>query len=180
MAGVELRMMSSAASAEEALLASALLGGGLPLQAENHLQLAGLFYHRDDVAERHLREAQVIAPDHAAVLIGLYRYYFYKGRLAEASEIARICLDKAARDNRLAADWRQVRAGDAEFSDLRAILPRFYLFSLKAYAYLQMRLGALAEGETAARKLMELDPGNLLGGRVLLEVLARMGADDDD
>ena len=32
--------------------------------------------------ENHLREAQALAPGHVAVLIGLYRFYFYKGRLA--------------------------------------------------------------------------------------------------
>lgn len=179
MAVAELRLAYPEASVEEALQASALLGGGLPPQAESHLKLAGLFYHRDDVAERHLRAAQEIAPDHAAVLIGLYRYYFYKGRQAEALEVAQVCLAKAARDNGLSADWRLVRAGDAKFSEIRAILPRFYLFTLKAYAYLQMRLGNLAEGEQAARKLMELDPGNKLGGRVLLDVLVRMGVEDD-
>ncbi len=42
---------------------------------------AGLAYAEDAVAERHLREAEALAPDHAAVLIGLYRFYFYKGRL---------------------------------------------------------------------------------------------------
>jgi len=96
---------------EDALLANALLGGGLPPEAEYHLWEAGLSYHLDDVAERHLREAQSLAPGHAAVLIGLYRFYFYKGRLSEALEIAKICLEKAARENNLAADWRRSRAG---------------------------------------------------------------------
>ena len=83
---------------EDALLASALLGGGLPPEAEHHLWEAGLSYHLDDVAEMHLKEAQLLAPGHAAVLIGLYRFYFYKGRLAEALEVARVCLAKAARE----------------------------------------------------------------------------------
>ena len=62
----------------------ALLGGGLPSEAEEHLLAAGLSYQHDDVAEAHLRQAEALAPDHAAVLIGLYRFYFYKGRLHEA------------------------------------------------------------------------------------------------
>ena len=81
---------------EDALLADALLGGGLPPEAEQHLWQAGLSYHLDDVAEGHLREAQALAPGHAAVLIGLYRFYFYKGRLGEALDVAKACLEKAA------------------------------------------------------------------------------------
>jgi len=164
---------------EDALLASALLGGGLPPEAEYHLWEAGLSYHLDDVAERHLEEAQALAPGHAAVLIGLYRFYFYKGRLAEALEVARICLAKAAQENLLAADWRCVRRGNIDFGSFDAMLPRFYLFTLKAYAYLQMRLGNLEEGRAAVMKLLEIEPSDKIGARVLLDVLERIGQDDD-
>ncbi len=165
---------------EDALLTEALLGVGLPPAAEHHLHAAGRAWHADDIAERHLREAQTLAPEHAAVLIGLYRFYFYKNRLEEALAVARVCLDKAARDNGLAADWRAVRRGDTDFGSYDAMLPRFYLFTLKAYGYLQMRLGNVTEGRAAIVKLLELDPTDKLGARVLLGVLDRMGQDDDD
>jgi len=164
---------------EEALLADALLGGGLPIEAEYHLWEAGQNYHLDAEAEEHLREAQALAPGHAAVLIGFYRFYFYKGRLAEALEIAKLCLAKAAAENRLPADWREVRAGDAEFSSYEKILPRFFLFTLKGYAYLQMRLGHLEEGRLAVLKLLELDASDKIGAKVLLEVVERVGQDDE-
>jgi tetratricopeptide (TPR) repeat protein len=164
---------------DAAMLTHPLLGGGLPPEAEFHLWEAGLSYHLDDVAEQHLRDAQALAPDHAAVLIGLYRFYFYKGRLADALAIANLCLDKAARENSLATDWRVVAAGHAEFGRYENMLPRFYLFTLKGYAYLQMRLGNLDEGRAAVTKLLELDPSDKIGARVLLEVLQRIGQDDD-
>jgi tetratricopeptide (TPR) repeat protein len=163
----------------DALLARALLGGGLPSEAENHLWQAGLSYHLDDIAENHLREAEALAPGHAAVLIGLYRFYFYKGRLLEALDVAERCLLKAAEVNNLSGDWRTVRAADAEFGRYESILPRFFLFSLKGYAYLQMRLGRMEEGRLAVMKLLELDPSDKIGAKVLLGVLERMGQDDD-
>lgn len=171
--------MQSAAS-DEAMLANAVLGVGLPREVERHLLAAGRSYHQDDLAESHLREARALAPDHVAVLIGLYRFYFYKNRLREALEIARVCLRKAAADNGLRQDWRAVRAGDAHFSSFDAVLPRFYLFTLKGYAYLHLRLGDVDEGRAAVLKLLELDPDDKLGARVLLDVLARMGQIDDD
>lgn len=163
----------------DALLAEALLGGGLPAEAEFHLWEAGRSYHLDDVAESHLREAAALAPGHAAVLIGLYRFYFYKGRLADALAIARQCLEKAARDNNLPEQWQDVRPGDAEFDRYEVMLPRFFLFTLKGYAYLQMRLGNLEEGRAAVEKLLELDPSDKIGAKVLLGVLERRGQDDD-
>ncbi len=156
------------------------LGGHLPEQVEQHLRLAGLNYQHDVVAERHLFQAQALAPGHAAVLIALYRFYFYKGRLADALDVAERCLAKAARDNRLNEDWRHVRRGDAEFGSYDAILPRFYLFTLKAWGYLQMRLGRLEESHAALTKMLELDPSDKLNATVLLKVLARHGQEDED
>ncbi len=42
-----------------------------------------------------------------------------------------------------------------------------------------MRLGRLEEGRQAAAKLLELDPSDKIGAKVLLDVLARMGQDDE-
>lgn len=153
----------------------------LPDAAAEQLRLASLAWHDDACAERHLWAAHAAAADHEAVLIGFYRYYFYKTRLSEALNVARRCILEAARDNALDPDWRRVGPDDAEFGHYEAAGPRFYLFSLKAYAYLQLRLGAIAEGRDAAAKLLDLDPTDKVGGRVLLDVIGRMakGIDDD-
>ncbi|MDP3219393.1 MAG: hypothetical protein Q8S73_35160, partial [Deltaproteobacteria bacterium] len=90
------------------------------------------------------------------------------------------CLLKAARDNRLNEDWRLVQRGDAAFSSYDAILPRFYLFTLKACGYLQMRLGRLEMSHDILAKMLELDPSDKLNATVLLQVLARHGKEDED
>ena len=161
-------------------LARTCLGGNLPEQAEQHLRLAGANYADDRLAENHLFQAQALAPGHAAVLIALYRFYFYKGRLADALEVAERCLVKAARDNQLDENWRRVQRSEAEFGSYDAILPRFYLFTLKAYGYLQMRLGRLEQSHAALTKMLELDPSDKLNATVLLGVLARHGQEDED
>jgi tetratricopeptide (TPR) repeat protein len=164
---------------DKELLAGALLGQGLPIEAEEHLWLASETYADSQTAENHLRMAEQIAPDHAAVLIGFYRFYFYKGRLRDALQVAIRCLHKAARENELPLDWRQVSPGDAIFDRYEEILPRFFLFTLKGYAYLQMRLGEIEESRDAIMKLLELDPTDKIGAKVLLGVLDRIGEDDD-
>ncbi len=163
-----------------AWLEQACLGGHLPEEAERHLRLAGLNYRQDWIAENHLFQAQALAPGHAAVLIALYRFYFYKGRLVEALAVAERCLVKAACDIRVSEDWRQVQRADAEFGSFDAILPRFYLFTLKAWGYLQMRLGRLEQSRAALTKMLELDPSDKLNATLLLQVLDRHGREDDD
>ncbi|MDD5035485.1 MAG: hypothetical protein PHE55_12090 [Methylococcaceae bacterium] len=156
------------------------LGVGLPAEAESHLRLAGQNFHLSEVALAHLQAAWDIAPGHAAIYIGKYRFYFYKNRLSEALEVAVECLKKAAADNGMSPNWRDAKPGDADFNSFDAILPRFFLFTLKGYGYLQMRLGRLEEGRAAIEKLVELDPGDKLGGKVLLQVLERQANGDED
>lgn len=156
------------------------LGVGLPPEAEQHLRLAGQNYHLDEVALAHLQAAWDLAPGHAAVYIGKYRFYFYKNRLPEALEVGKACLAKAAIDNGMSPNWRDAKPTDADFSSFGAILPRFFLFTLKGYAYLHMRLGQLDEGRAAVEKLLELDPTDKVGAKVLLEVLERQAHGDED
>lgn len=168
-----------AADAAVDWLEAACLGGMLSPAVQWELNAAAAAYRQDDVAEAHLQRAYLLAPEHPAVHIGLYRFYFYKNRLREALEVAERCLLKAARDNALPLDWSAVGPRHADFSTYAA-LPRFYLFTLKACAYLHMRLGEMAVGEAMVSKLIELDPADRLGGSVLRGVLARVGQDDDE
>jgi tetratricopeptide (TPR) repeat protein len=165
---------------EKNFLAEAILGGGLPEEAEICLWQAAEVYADSEAAEDYLRQAEKHAPDHAAVLIGFYRFYFYKGRLREALNIAERCLVKAARDNNFATEWRLVRRDDAVFDRYEAVLPRFYLFTLKGFAYLKMRLGEIDESREAVMKLLELDPTDKIGAKLLLEIMDRIGVSDDD
>ncbi len=159
---------------------SACLGGGLPPAAEEQIRLAGQSYHHAEAAERHLRLAEELAPDHLAVMIGFYRFYFYKSRLEEALEVAQHCLARAGGALGLNPDWQGVKRSDANFERFDAILPRFYLFALRGCGYLNLRLGRLEQGRSVVEKLRELDPADRLGGSVLGGVLQRMGRDDDD
>ncbi|TXG86808.1 MAG: hypothetical protein E6R14_02315 [Thermomicrobiales bacterium] len=163
----------------DAWLEPECFGHGLPSAVQAMIDAAGRAWHDETLAEALLNDAARKAPDHAAVFIARYRFYFYKNRLEEARAVARACLAKAARDNDLPEDWRMVKPGALASGDFD-VLPRFYLFTLKGYAYLNMRLGDLAEGAQALAKLEELDPRDQLGGSVLRGVLDRMGRDDDD
>lgn len=167
----------------DAWLDSACLGGVLPAAVAADLKSAALSYHLDEVAESYLAQAFARAPGHPAVHIALYRFYFYKNRLSEALVVAQRCLAKTAIDLGLPKDWRDIAPDHAVFAGLAmsyAVAPRFYLFTLKGYAYLSLRLGDIEQGAALVNKLMELDPSDRLNGSVLRGVLDRMGQDDDE
>lgn len=151
----------------------------LPAVAEEQLKLASLAYADDARAEMHLTLARAVAPDNPVVKVGEYRYYFYKGRLEEALQVASDCLTRVAEELGLPTQWHSVQPTHGDFrSDEPA--HRFYLFCLKAYAYLLLRLGHMEDGRIAVDKLLQLDPDNKVGGQVLLDVLERVGRDEYD
>lgn len=147
--------------------------------AEEQLRLASHSYADSVKAEMHLALAKAIAPNNPVVRIGEYRYYFYKGRLPEALKVAEACLVAVAQELDLPSQWQQVMPHHANFSDDEPA-HRFYLFCLKAYAYLLLRLDQIEAGWAATDKLLLLDPANKVGGMVLLDVLLRMDMDDYD
>jgi hypothetical protein len=142
----------------------------LPPEVETLLQQAGDLYGEGE-AEQPLLEALRLAPESLNVLVALYRFYYYRHRLEDALNIAGLALSVTARRLRIPADWSLLIAAHISQAGSAAMaLVRFHLLSLKAEAYLQLRLGRQAEGRAILTKLLELDSHNRLGARQLLEV----------
>ena len=155
---------------------SAVLGRGLPPEVEALIAAAGLVRQDRAQAEPLLLRARALAPSHPATLIALYRFHFYGHRLREAREVARESLG-IARTALLPADHPDPVAADLPpISDEQARFDaavRFYLFTLKGFAYLNLRLGDIEVGRAALEELRRLDPQDRVGGAVLAVVLAR-------
>ncbi len=155
---------------------SAVLGRGLPPEVEALIAAAGLVRQDRAQAEPLLLRARALAPSHPATLIALYRFHFYGHRLREAREVARESLG-IARTALLPADHPDPVAADLPpISDEQARFDaavRFYLFTLKGFAYLNLRLGDIEVGRAALQELRRLDPQDRVGGAVLAVVLAR-------
>jgi tetratricopeptide (TPR) repeat protein len=163
---------------------SAVLGRGLPTEVEALIRQAGLVRQDRAQAEPLLMRARELAPEHPATLIALYRFHFYGHRLKEAREVATEAL-------RIARAALLPGVADPEATPLPPLgdervrfdaAVRFYLFTLKGYACLCLRLGDIETGRKALAELRELDPQDRVGGAVLSVVLARaeQGEDDDE
>ena len=165
-------------------LNDAVLGAHLPIAAQAALERAGAAWHDDVEAEHWLDLATACAPEHPAVFVARYRFYFYKHRLAKARAVAERCLEQTARRMSIPVDWRELGACPEVFPQAAAndytALPRFYLFTLKALAYLHMRLGEFVPATDMLGVISLLDPLDRLGARLLVEVLARHERGDDE
>lgn len=140
--------------------------GSVPAGIGGLLEQAMSVYADTEQAEALLRKAQSEAPEALSVYFSLYKFYFYKGRLADAERVVRMALETASRqggfDNVIeqltpqTTDWRQYDAPQ-----------HFYLFSLKALAFIRLRQGDREDCERLLAKLDELDQDDSVGASVI-------------
>ncbi len=117
-----------------------------------------------------LLKAFFYAPESLAVLVSLYRFYYYQKRYPETLVTASHALRLSGQRLGFPDDWRELRP-EHHTPELPLGLVRFYLLALKGAAYVKMRLGELEEGEAMIDTVMSLDPEDRLGGSVLKEVM---------
>lgn len=142
------------------------------------LLVAASDHYSEGKAEESLLAAQVLAPDNLMVYVGLYRFYYYQHRYADAVEIACRVMSTLAAKLALPNDWQILTEAHLPVAAARSIsLLRFYLLALKGCGYLNLRLGQFEEGKRMLNKVMLLDAEDRLGAKVLLNVLAKNNAE---
>lgn len=152
-----------------AAFADTALGGGLSPEVEALVAQAGLLRDRPHEALPLLERARAAVPQHPAPLIALYRFYFYGHQLAQARAIGEDAL--AIARTALGPNFGDAPPDDEAVRYDAAV--RFYLFTLKGLAYLNMRLGDLEDARLMLGELRRIDPQDRVGGALLSHVLAR-------
>lgn len=119
-----------------------------------------------------LLRASFIAPNNLSVLVALYRCYFYQHRLEDAQRVAQRALAVVAEQVGFPDDWRKLNENELAHAVVKSMgLVRFYMSTLKAEAYLYLRLGDIKGGRERLEKVAELDPTDHFGARALLDML---------
>jgi tetratricopeptide (TPR) repeat protein len=141
-----------------------LFGGDVPPQVKHLVDQA-----RDaETPERALAllwTAQVCAPDCPSLYYLLYKFHARHADFDQAEQAALKGLEVAADQALLPEDWRQVTADMADFSKPGAA--RFWLFTLKALAFIRLRLKDHASARLYLDKVQELDPDGGAGASVI-------------
>lgn len=123
--------------------------------------------------EAALWTAVATAPEQLPVYYLLYKLHAGRGQFDLALKAACKGLTVAAQIAALSPDWRLVQPGDADFS-----VPgpaRFWLFTLKALAFISLRRGERGTAAALVARLSLLDPHDHLGASVV-ETLLRQSS----
>lgn len=149
----------------------ALFGSDAPPGVRELLTEAAAVQNDVARAEALLWTAQAMAPDCLATCFSLYKFYFYKGRLADAENAARLALRTAARRGNFDPEWENATPTTTDWHDTLGPA-HFYLFSMKALAFIRLRMGFPEETRALLAKLQEIDPKDQVGANVIREIAA--------
>ena len=101
------------------------------------------------------------APQSLAAYYLLYKFHAGRRELDEAQHAAYLGLKAAARAAALDEDWQAVQPGDANFTTPGPA--RFWLFTLKALAFISLRRGEREVAVALIAQMRRLDPVDQLG-----------------
>ncbi|WP_028240775.1 tetratricopeptide repeat protein [Stutzerimonas azotifigens] len=101
--------------------------------------------------------------------IGLYKFYFLQARYPEAEAAVWEALRRAAGQAGFSRNYRRLHPASADWQ-VRCGAERLYLFSLKALGVIRLRRGKVDDARRVLEKLLELDPGDEIGGEAFLQI----------
>lgn len=113
--------------------------------------------------------AQATAPDCLAVYYLLYKFHAQQRQFDLAASAAFKGLARAAAQAGLPEDWRAAVPPAVDFT--RVGPARFWLFTLKALAFIHLRQGQIEEAQAFLARLAALDPSQSVGSEVTAALL---------
>ncbi len=130
------------------------------------LQQAARSYDNPPQAEALLKKAYELDNQQLAVYFALYKFYAYQNRMNEAETIVYGGLTLAARQGNFSEHWQTLNYQSTDWSNPSGA-KRFYLYSLKALAFIYLRQDKRDNAVQVLAKLQELDPKDEVGGSVV-------------
>ncbi len=121
-----------------------------------------------------LWSAQALAPQSLGIYYAIYKHHARRREFEDAERAARRGLQEAARQAGLPADWRTAtRANLPPGIDFHADgVARFWLFTLKALAFIALRSGRPDDARALLAQIATLAPDAKIGHEVIATMLA--------
>lgn len=156
-------------------------GPSVPPATNHRLQYAVAARHRDfSEAENLLWEARAEDPTCLPVYFALYKFYANSKKLDRAERAARLALAESARQAGMPSDWEKLSREPGRYNIYGREAGLFYLFSLKALAFIKLRRQNMEEAGQILSHLSVLDPEDRSGGSVVRGLAESVGIEIDE
>jgi hypothetical protein len=161
--------MSPVAFTEERVLFSP----NIPAEVNNLLQAAVAASSVNQAeAESLFLQAQSLDSHCLQTYFALYKFYFFQKRLLDAERIILASLEESAQQGGFPNDYRQLAGNLKQWNLYANECNLFYLYSLKALAFIRLRLGFTLDAQLILSTLQQLDPKDLSGASVIMDLAA--------
>jgi hypothetical protein len=129
------------------------------------------------LAEKYIREALFRAGNNLDVLVGAYRFFFYKHQPVAALSIAQQVLDSLVATENLPNEWSQLKPILITRKQEPNI--RLYLNAHAAQSLILAQLGRIEEAKVISQRVREIDRNREFCATTVFEVITR-GPDEDE
>lgn len=161
--------MTSLALIEERVMFSP----DLPVEVNSLLQAAVAASPNDQYrAEQLFLQAQALDSRCLQTYFALYKFYFFQKRLVDAERIVIAGLEESARQGGFPSDYRRLARNPQKWDMYANEITLFYLYTLKALAFIKLRLGLAIDAQLVLSHLQRLDPKDLSGASVIMDLAA--------
>jgi len=161
--------MASVTFVEERVLFSP----NIPTEVNNLLQAAVAASSVDQSqAENLFLQAQTLDSHCLQTYFALYKFYFFQKRLVDAERIVLAGLKESAKQGGFPSDYRQLAQNLQKWNLYANESTLFYLYTLKALAFIKLRLGFTLDAQLVLSTLQQLDPEDRSGASVIMDLAA--------
>jgi hypothetical protein len=161
--------MRSVAFTEERVIFSP----NIPAEVNNLLQAAVAASSVNQAeAESLFLQAQSLDSHCLQTYFALYKFYFFQKRLLDAERIVLAGLEESAQQGGFPNDYRQLAGNLQQWNLYANECSLFYLYTLKALAFIRLRLGLTLDAQLILSMLQQLDPKDLSGASVIMDLAA--------
>ncbi len=157
--------MSNVSFVDEAVLFSP----DIP-ESVNKLLQAAVVAHRTDKAQAEQLFLHAYQADRNCLqtYFALYKFYFNQSRFSEAEYFVTAGLEEAARQGGFPSDYRLLYRDKAKWDLYSSEISLFYLYTLKALAFIKLRQHQSAQSYLILMMMQDLDPEDRSGASVIM------------
>ena len=141
------------------------------------LLLASENWEYTGLAEKYIREALFKAGNNLDVLVGAYRFFFYKHQPAAALSIAEQVLQLLVSRENLPIEWSELQPILVAHKQEPNI--RLYLNAYAAKGLILAQLGKLEEAKIISQRIKEIDDSREFCSTTVFEVITKSPDEDE-
>ncbi|OKH17548.1 hypothetical protein NIES593_22990 [Hydrococcus rivularis NIES-593] len=149
----------------------------VPEDIKNLLVLASENWENTAESQKYVNEALAKAEDNIDVLVGSYRFFFYKKNPEMAIQIAEKVSKKLKQENNLPDEWEKLQPILAQQKNEPPI--RMYLNAYAAQGFLLARLGKIEEAKEITERVKQIDEKRESCATTVFEVLTQPPEEDE-